>query len=357
MRSPSLPEPARDAEGASEPAARRPGLLTTLVGVVISVALLAWTLRGVSTADLVREARSARLLPLLLAVALATLSFPLRLVRWRLLLRGPDGRPLPTPPLWHAIAIGFMANNVLPFRAGELVRCYTAARLTGTRFTAALSSVAVERVFDGLTVVALLGAALLFTHLPDVVRMGGAQVSVAHAATVAALACIAALALALAVVLFPVTAERVIRRGIPAPRLAQRLVEMIEGIRHGLAVLRSPRAIAGVVIWSLVLWLENASAFYVAFWAFDLPVDYWGALLLQGLLVIGISVPSTPGYVGVFEAVITAVLLLYDVPAERAAAYALVYHITTFIPITLLGVWSLARTPIALREARQAHAS
>jgi uncharacterized protein (TIRG00374 family) len=342
---------------ASAPAPRRPGLLTTLLGVAISVALLAWILRGVSAADLLREARSARLLPLLLTVALATLAFPLRLVRWRLLLRDDAGKPLPVTPLWHAVAIGFMANNVLPFRAGELVRCYAAARLTGTRFAAALSSVAVERVFDGLTVVALLGAALLFAHLPDVVTMGGVPVSVAHAATGAALACTAALALALAVVLFPTAAEAMVRRVVPSPRLAGRLVELIEGIRHGLAVLRSPRTVAGVVFWSLVLWIENASAFYVAFWAFDLPVDFWGALLLQGLLVFGIAVPSTPGYVGVFEAVITAVLLLYGVPTERAAAYALVYHITTFIPITLLGLWSLARTPIALREARQASAS
>jgi uncharacterized protein (TIRG00374 family) len=328
-----------------------------VLGVGISVALLAWALRGVSAADLLREAKSAHLLPLLLAVALATLAFPIRLIRWRLLLRDDTGKPLSTGSLWHAVAIGFMANNVLPFRAGELVRCYAAARLTGTRFAAALSSVAVERVFDGLTVVALLGAALLFAHLPDVVTMGGVQVSFSHAATGAALACTAALAAALGVVLFPTAAEAVIRRAVPSPRLAGRLVELIEGIRHGLAVLRSPRAVAAVVFWSLVLWLENASAFYVAFKAFDLPVDYWGALLLQGLLVFGIAVPSTPGYVGVFEAVITAVLLLYGVPGERAAAYALVYHITTFIPITVLGVWSLTHTRIGLREARQARVS
>lgn len=343
--------------GAGKPAGRRRGLATTAVGIAVSAALLWWTLRGVSAQDLLREARGAHVLPLLGAVALATLAFPLRIFRWRLLLRDDAGRPLPSLPLWHAIAIGFMANNVLPFRAGELVRCYTAARLTNTRFAAALSSVAVERVFDGLAVLLLLGAALLFTHLPNVVTMGGVQVSVSHAATGAGLACGAALVVALAVVLFPVTAERVVRRLIPSPALAERLVELIEGIRHGLGVLRSPRALAGVIAWSLVLWLENASAFYVAFFAFDLPVDYWGALLLQGLLVFGIAVPSTPGYVGVFEAVISAVLLLYGVPGERAAAYALVYHITTFIPITLLGLWSLLRTPVALREAREAPVS
>ncbi len=345
------------ADPTTEPRARRPGVVPTLLGVGVSIALLAWTLRGVSATDLLREARAAHPLPLLVAVVLATIAFPLRLIRWRRLLRNDAGKPLPTGPLWHAVAIGFMANNVLPFRAGELIRCYTAARLTDTRLAAALSSVAVERVFDGLTVVALLGAALLFAHLPDVVTMGGVQVSVSHAAAGAGLACAAALVAALGVVLFPTAAEAVVRRVVPAPRLAARLVQLIEGVRHGLAVLRSPKALGGVVFWSLVLWLENASAFYVAFFAFDLPVDYWGALLLQGLLVFGIAVPSTPGYIGVFEAVISAVLLLYGVPSERAAAYALVYHITTFIPITLLGLWSLTRTPVALRDARRAGAA
>jgi uncharacterized protein (TIRG00374 family) len=287
-------------------------------------------------------------------VVIATLTFPLRLIRWRLLLRRGDGRALPAGPLWHAVAIGFMANNVLPFRAGELVRCFAAARLAGVRFSASLASVAVERVFDGLTVIALLAAALLAAHLPSHIAAGSVSVSLTSAATGAGLACVAALLVALAVVLFPRAAETVARRAVPSHRLADRVVAAIEGVRHGMSVLRSPRTTLGVIAWSLVLWLTNASAFYVAFFAFRLPVDYWGALLLQGLLVIGISVPSTPGYVGVFEAVISAVLLLYGIPSERSAAYALVYHVTTFIPITLLGLWSLARTPVALRDARKA---
>ena len=106
----------------------------------------------------------------------------MRLVRWRLLLRAPDGGPLPATPLWHAVAIGFMANNMLPFRAGELVRLLAASRLAGVRFSAVLSSIAVERIFDGLAVVALLSVALLASDLPPDVAVGG--VSVRHAAQV-----------------------------------------------------------------------------------------------------------------------------------------------------------------------------
>lgn len=297
--------------------------------------------------------RSAHAAPLLLAVLVATLTFVIRLFRWRLLLRAEDGRELPAGPLWHAVAIGFMANNLLPFRAGEFVRCYTGARLTGTRLTAAISSVAVERVFDGLTVVALLSFAFFAAHLPSTVTMGGVAVSVARAATVAGVLSAAALGVAVAVVLWPMPAERLVRRVVPSRRLADALVSAIEGFRHGLGALRSPRRLAAVVAWSLLLWVVNAASFWIAFAAFDLPVGFAGALLLQGLLVFGIAVPSTPGYVGVFEAVIGAVLLLYGVTPARGAAYALVYHATTFVPITLLGAWSLARTGLSLGEIRR----
>jgi uncharacterized protein (TIRG00374 family) len=307
------------------------------------VALLAWALRGVSATEVLHHIAEARPGPLAAAVLVATLSFPLRLLRWRLLLRDERGEPYRSAPLWHAIALGFMANNLLPLRAGEVIRSFTAARLTQARFTTVISSVAVERIFDALTVVALLAFALLTSDLPSTVTVAGT--SVTQLARAAGVASMVALLLAIMVVSAPLAAERLIRRLLPSAKLANRLVDLIEGIRQGLAVLRSPSRLAGVIIWSLVIWLVNGLAFYLGFAAFDIPVSYAGALLMQGLLVLGISVPSTPGFFGPFEAVIVAVLALYGVPGSLGFSYALAFHITTFVPITLLGLWSLTRTP------------
>lgn len=325
--------------------------LPAAVAIAASVGLLAWTLRGVSLDAVLRHIAAARLGPLAAAVVIATLAFPLRLVRWRLLLRNERGDPYPAGPLWHAIALGFMANNVLPFRAGELIRSYTAARLAPARFTTVFSSVAVERIFDALTVVALLTLALLTSDLPSSVRVGGT--SVADLARVAGGLGLIALLAAILVVAAPLAAERVVRRLLRHTRFAERIVDLIEGVRQGLAVLRSPARLGGVIFWSLVLWLVNALGFYVGFAAFDIPVSYTGALLLQGLLVLGISVPSTPGFFGPFEAVIVAVLALYGVPGSLAFSYAIAFHITTFIPITLLGLWSLAQSPGGFKALRR----
>ena len=323
---------------------------SALVGLALAVLLLVWALRGVHFSEVIGHLRNARLAPLLAAVVIATLTYPLRLVRWRLLLRAADGGPLPAAPLWHAVAIGFMANNLLPFRAGELVRLLAVSRLAGVRFSSALSSVAVERIFDGLTVVALLSVALLVSDLPPDVAVGG--VSVRHAAQAAGAMGAAALVGALLVVAFPLAAERLVRRLLPAGGLTERLVALIEGVRHGLSVLRSPALLAGTISWSLVLWLTNGLAFFVAFKAFGIPVGFLGALLMQGILVFGISVQLTPGFVGQFEAAIVAALALYRVPNDLASSYAIAFHATTFLPIILLGAWSLARTPLALSDLR-----
>lgn len=321
---------------------------------MVAGALLYWALRGVHLGEVAREIREARIWPLLASVVVATLTFPLRLVRWRLLLRDEEGKPLPALPLWHAVAIGFMANNTLPFRAGELVRTIAATRLSGARFTAAFSSIAVERIFDGLAVVALLTLGLLTSDLPAGVAVGG--VSVAGAAQVAGVISLAGLLGAVLVVAFPLAAERVVRRILGHGRLADRLVNLIEGIRHGLSALRSPALLAGVVIWSLIVWLTNAFAFYLGFIAFGIEVGFAGALVLQGLLVIGITVQLTPGFVGQFEAAIVAALALYGVSNQLASSYAIAFHATTFLPIILLGAWSLARTPVALSDLRRASA-
>jgi uncharacterized protein (TIRG00374 family) len=308
-------------------------------------------LRDVSLSDVLRHVWTARPAALAGAVFLATIAFPIRLVRWRLLLRDEHGKAYPAGPLWHAIAIGFTANNILPLRAGELIRAYTAARLTSARFTTVISSIAVERIFDGLTVVALLTLALLSPELPASVKVGGT--SVAQLARAAGVISLLALLTAVAVVAAPLTAERVIRRFLPHAHFADRIIDLVEGVRRGLAVLRSPLRLAGVVAWSLVLWLVNALAFYVGFSAFGIPVSFGGALLLQGLLVLGISIPSTPGFFGPFEAVIVAVLALYGVPGSLAFSYAISFHVTSFVPITLLGLWSMIRTPEGLRVLRR----
>lgn len=321
------------------------------LGLAVSALLLWWVLRGTSLTEVAVELQRAAPGPILLGVVLGTACFGLRVFRWQVLLRAHNGAELPAGALWHATAIGFMANNVLPFRAGELVRVYAAHRLAGVGFTASLASVAAERLFDGFTVVALLAVGLFWAGLPQETQVAG--ITLGHATT---LACLVVLALSVAAgcfVAWPARGEHVIRALLPAGRLADRLAGMLAGLHHGLSALRSPARILAAAIWSLLIWTLNALSFYAMYAAFAIDMSFAGTLLMQGLLMIGISVPSTPGYLGAFEAPIRLTLGFYDVPAAAAASYALTYHFSTFLPITLLGFWSLSRTGLGLGALRR----
>jgi len=328
-------------------------LLLTGVAVAITLGLLYWVLRGTSPAEVMAHLRAARPAPLVLAVILATATFVIRTIRWRGLLRTREGAPVSWSPLWHATAMGFMANNTLPLRLGELVRPYAASRLSGVPLAAALSSIAAERALDALTLVALLGLGLFRAGLPadTVVATPIGDIRLDSVVIRAGILCAVIFAGALFVVLLPVTAERLVRLVVPFKRLAEKVVVLIEGLRQGFAALGSPARLGAAVFWSAVHWLLNGAAFYVAFGAFGIGVGFAGALVVQGLLTIGIAAPSTPGYFGVFELVVAAALALFGVPADVGVAYGITYHITTFVPITLLGLWSLARTGLRVREA------
>src|SRR2546426_4390176 len=150
-----------------------------VVGLVVTLALLAWALHGVDARQLVGHLRRADPLLLTGAVVLATLTFPLRTLGWGLILRDVSGggAAFPLLPLWHATAIGFMANNLLPVRAGEFARAYVAQQQLPVRFSTALASVGVERVFDGLLLVGLMTLAIASPAFPGHARIGTTSVS------------------------------------------------------------------------------------------------------------------------------------------------------------------------------------
>jgi hypothetical protein len=151
-----------------------------------------------------------------------------------------------------------------------------------------------------------------------------------------------------------VLTERLLRALIPFKGLADRLVRLVEGLRLGFGALRSPARLTAAVCWSIVLWLLGALGFYLGFGAFGIEVGFAGALLVQSLLAFGVAAQLTPGFFGQFELLVAAGLALFAVPNDLAIAYALTYHITTFFPIVLLGLVSLHRTGLHVRDAKAA---
>src|SRR5262249_47419338 len=165
----------------------------------------------------------------------------------------------PFSKLWRATAIGMMANNVLPARAGELARAYALSRETArVPFSAAFASLAVDRVFDALLVLLLMFAAVLAPGFPSA---GGAIVR--QTATLGVAAVVAVLVVLYGIVFFPaaiISLFELFARRV-APRFEERGRAILVSFASGLSVLRSPRRFIEVFWWALLHWLLNALAF------------------------------------------------------------------------------------------------
>ncbi|MGE5143721.1 MAG: lysylphosphatidylglycerol synthase transmembrane domain-containing protein [Acidobacteriota bacterium] len=328
------------------------------MGLAVTAGFLVWAVHGVDVRDVWAGVRQANFLLVLLSAGVATLTFPLRTMRWHVLLRASDGAPYPLRPLWNATAIGFMANNLLPARAGEFARAWVASRELPVRFTTALASIGIERVFDGLTMLALMALAIGAPSFPSQASVGGTSLS--HIARGVAIGFGSALILAFVVAHRPAPWLALLDRltsGILPERLAARLRSLADGLIAGLAVLKSPGRFAAVLGWSVALWLVNAAAFALCFRAFHLPVPAEGALLLQGLIGFCVAIPAAPGFWGVFEYATRLTLQFYGIGATLALAYAFAFHLAGFIPITVLGLDALSRVHLHLGDLRGAASS
>lgn len=320
------------------------------LGIALSVGLLVWTLRGESPAEIWAVISQSNIPLLLLAAMVATSIFPLRAIRWRVIL-DPAAPGLPIGPLWRATAIGMMVNNVYPARLGEVARAYALTRETGrVRLTGAVASLAVDRVFDALVLMLLLVSAMLSPAFPSTTTVAGQPIQ--RGAAIFAGGAIALFMVLYAIVAFP---DRLVALyagvvGRVAPRFVVSGSQIIRAFSDGLGVLRSPRRFVAVFFWALAHWLVNALAFWMAFKAVGIDVPFSAANFLQGIIAIGVALPSSPGFFGVFEAAAKVGLEVYGVPGGPAVSWAIGFHVLSFIPITLIGLYYFARLGLHFRD-------
>ncbi|HLA91714.1 MAG TPA: lysylphosphatidylglycerol synthase transmembrane domain-containing protein [Gemmatimonadaceae bacterium] len=327
------------------------------LGLFLSALLLWWVLKDVDLRQVWRVLAHSNALLWLACTAAATAIFPLRARRWQALLAPVAGR-LPFAPLWQSTAVGMMVNNVMPFRAGEFARAFAVSRAEPrVRFTAAVASLAVDRLFDGTVVLLLMLLAMLDPAFPSGHAVGDHTLGFYLRPTAIFLG-----AVLVGLVLFVVAPHRVfdlsdavVRR--IAPKLEPRVRTLLEGFVSGLDVLRSPRLLGEVFLWTVLHWLCNALAFWLGFRALGLAVPASAALFLQGLIAIGVALPSTPGFVGVFEAGGVLGLTMYGVPQADALGWALGFHVLSYIPITVLGSWYLSRLHLHFKDFSRAKAA
>ena len=313
------------------------------LGVVISLAFLYLALRGLHLEDLGGALQQANYWWLIPGVAVYFLGVWARAWRWHYLLR--PVKKVPTRTMFPIVAIGYMGNNIYPARAGEVLRAVVLKRREGVPVPASLATIIVERIFDGVVMLAF-----VFVNLPELAKMTADSGFVGNIQAVALWgtgAFIGALGVFLLAAMFPERAESLVNalivRLVPS-RFQERLLGIVGRFLGGLESLRSPREALMVFLTSIVIWLLETGKYWFVMHAFpEIQVSFFALMLMNGIVNLATTIPSAPGYVGTFDAPGIAVLVAYGVSRATAAAYTLILHIALWVPITALGAYYLAR--------------
>jgi hypothetical protein len=320
------------------------------LGVIVSAVFLWWALQGLDLRHVWQSMGSANywwLLPGIVAYFLAVWA---RTWRWDYMLR--PLKPIPVSRLFPVVVIGYMGNNIYPFRVGEVLRAYVLRQREGVSMSASLATVVVERVFDGLVMLVFVFAALPLAPIPnEAIRSIVVFASVAFFA-----ALVLFFALAAMPARFMVWAEWLCSRLLPA-KVAWPLLAFLQKFLNGLHSLRSFRNVLMIFFTSMVIWLLETVKYWFVMHAFDFQVSFFALMLMNGIVNLATTLPSAPGYVGTFDGPGIAVLVLYGVENATATAYTLVLHAALWLPVTLLGAVYMIREGLTWSVFRQAAAA
>ena len=326
------------------------------LGVVVSAGFLVlffWQIDLSKTADALRGANYWWLFPAIAAYFIAVL---FRALRWRLLLA-----PLKSVPvfrLYPIVVVGYMANNLLPVRLGELVRAFFIGQKEGVDKGSALVTILVERVFDGVFLLILALVIWPFLPVAGLLRDFSDNIGIAQGLAVFLISApfILVLAVFFAVALSPRAGQLVMRSALFfAPRRLKAPVgRVIGGLLLGVSALRSPRRVAAVALLTAPVWFAEATMYYIVSLGFRLDLPFHGLLLATSTSNLATSLPSSAGAVGPFEYATRLTLEGLNVAAELAAAYAIALHIVLLVPVTLFGLVFLWMQSMSLRDVIRA---
>ncbi|OGC93455.1 MAG: hypothetical protein A2W25_05555 [candidate division Zixibacteria bacterium RBG_16_53_22] len=357
--------------------------LNFILGILISAIFVYLAFRRVRIVEIYYSLKHANYLLILPNMAFVILTLIMRAERWRYLLRPLDS--FKATQLFPSVMIGFMANNLLPARLGEVVRAYSLGAKSGQSRSSIFASIVLERVFDSLSLLTMFWLVILFIPFPPAVKKFGyitLGVNVAIIALLVLLKQKTAFLTRIAVLVFSF---------LPA-RLTETAESIITKFANGLNVIKNPGTLMSIALWSAVIWIVTALSNYFVFMAFGLRPNVAASFILLLFVAAGVMLPSAPGFVGVFQAAtigafatlnelnllgsqmtwlkakaaaLTAPVFgggsiaaigpmadsmgLFGISKGEALSFSIVLWLCQYLPVTLLGLYYLRREHFSLR--------
>ena len=333
-----------------------------LISLFFSVLLLVVFIFTVDLHEMFESISDANYFLIIIAAIIYMFSLIPRSLRWQILLEPTKDTKL--QQIYPIVVIGYMANNLLPFRIGELVRSYCLFQREKISFSVGLVTVLLERIFDANTLILFLFIGLNFLSSENffiaefdnhIWWWGLFKISISIGFIVSS-------AIILFIVIYPEKSYKLARSlFIFLPNFIRTsAIELIDAAIQAMQQLRSPFKLFSIISLSIVIWGLEIAVFYIvaiAFGFLELYPEYFKMAMLMGILTavanIVSSVPAVPGGIGMFELVSRELLLLFrgmNLNRPLASGYVSVLHATLMVPVTVLGQFLLWKDSLSLSQ-------
>lgn len=344
-------------------------ILSLIVGIAFSGIALFFAFRNIPVHDLIHYMGSVNYLILIPGALVALLSFVLRVVRWKWILKSVKN--VPFFGIYHPLIIGFMINCILPGRVGEIARPAILMKREGIPFSTGLASIVCERLFDLICLVSFLLIALSFIDIdPELSVAVGSYTLTGATLTHLAYGMMKLGALLIVGIIMvsikpvrQVMADMVIafpgwlvflpesRRVILKDKVFRPMAGMIDHFADGLILLKSPVNILVCLGISVSIWVVQAGSYHFMTLACPgLDLSFAQTMAMMVMICFFIALPSVPGYWGIWEAGGMFALTLFSVAGEQAAGYTLINHVVQIVPVIIAGLISALMIGIKFKQ-------
>ncbi len=295
-----------------------------------------------------REAKYFYILPCLLWFMMG---YTLRVLRWQSLVS--EVKKVSFLNTCSATAIGFMANHLLPARAGEIIRTVILGKREDIGIATVFATIVMERLLDSMSLIIL--ATVVFALIPTLhnstatnpIPLEAQEIQNSHfllqlksGVGILAAICVVSLLLFILLDLYSRQALDIIGRllfFLPY-NLKEKLLKILESFVLGLRVLKSVRQVIWLSTLSFGIWLLFITGVYILGYSFDIKIPFTGMCLVVVCTGLAVALPQAPGYIGVYHLAVLKSLELFHVETSTAQSFAiLVWTVNLFIPLTLGG--------------------
>jgi len=311
-----------------------------IIGMLVSLVFLYLAFRKVDYTELWQALKGANYWFIIPNVILTIFSMWMRAFRWKYMVN--PIKKVGLGRLFSSVMIGFMANNVLPARLGEIIRAYSLGTKENISKSASFATIVVERVFDGFSILFILWATLLLFPFPDWVKKGSNLFLVMNLGILAIL------------IFLEIKTDSTLKffqfmfKFLPHKLRLKAEVILLKFI-SGLKVFRDVSSLIWILTWSILIWVVIGISNYFIFLAFGLYPPIQASFILLVIVCLGVMLPASPGFVGTFQFFCIVALSAFGYDKNVALPFSILLHACQYFPVTLLGLYYLKKEHLSLK--------